>query len=74
MINFTKIKYYRQKIRILLMERPELRPLQREIDRILSNSGNQHNRCVLLQIKMKEQIYKLTTLWESISKDIGRLK
>ena len=74
MIDFAKIKHYRQKIRLLLMEKPELRPLQREIDHILRNAGNQHNRCVLLQIKMKENCEKIQKLLEELSNDCRRLK
>jgi len=71
MINFTKIKYYRQQIRLLLMERPELRILQRKIDTAMQNAGNQHNRCVLLQIMMKDKIWELQKVCESVLKDLG---
>ena len=58
--SFRKICELKQEIQLLLAERPELRPLQAEIDRLMAGAGSQHNRCVLITEMMKDKVAELS--------------
>lgn len=52
-VDFEKIKELRKQIKELLKEKPELQPLQDEIDAAMKKvGGNTHNRCAVLQDMM----------------------
>ncbi len=66
-INIFQLK---QEINKLLEERPDLIPLQLEIDQMLKSAGNQHNRCVLLSELMKDKMQELSEQLELLKSNM----
>lgn len=50
----------KQKLNKFLQENPELKPMQAEIDKMLSGAGTQHNRMVLLHHMMMDKVKELS--------------
>lgn len=63
MIDFEKIKFYREQINELLTEHPELEELQKQIDEALLKAGsNKYERCRIIQEIMLNTWYKITEI------------
>lgn len=63
MIDFEKIKMYREQINELLKEHPELEDLQKQIDESLKKAGsNKHERCRVIQEIMLNTWFKITKI------------
>jgi len=72
MIDFVKIKQYRDQINQLLTEKPELIPFQKEIDRELEKAGKNHGNRMsvlfgMLMARAQELQSKLIGLRDSLS-------
>lgn len=71
-VDFAKIKALREELNQLLNEHPELKLLQRRIDKLMAGAGNKHNRCVLTQDLMLDSLKRMGEALESLIQEVNK--